>query len=91
MRDHINERTRECIPCLRYTISRMGFDPATPITAALPWDHIQIDTSVKLPLSTDGMQAMLAIVDVCTGFVLLRATVDATAVSIRSGIVEFVY
>ena len=82
MRDHINERTRECVPCLRYTISRMGFDPATPITAALPWDHIQIDTSVKLPISTDGMQAMLAIVDVCTSLVLLRPMPDATAQSI---------
>ena len=82
MRDHINERTRECVPCLRYTISRMGFDPATPITAALPFDHVQIDTSVKLPPSADGMEAMIAIVDVCTGFVLLRPMPDATAASI---------
>jgi hypothetical protein len=82
MRNSINERTRECVPCLRYTVSRMGFDPATPITAALPFDHIQIDTSVKLPPSADGLQAILAIVDVCAGFVLLRPMVDATALSV---------
>jgi hypothetical protein len=72
MRGTIQERIRECIPCLRFNISKRGFDPATPITAALPFDHIQIDHSVGLPKSKDGMTTLLAIVDVCTGFVIFR-------------------
>ena len=73
MRNTIQERIRECIPCLRYNISKRGFDLAIPITAALPFDHIQIDHSTKLPKSTDGMTALMVIVDVCTGFVILRS------------------
>ena len=30
MRNTIQERIRECIPCLRYNISKQGFDPAIP-------------------------------------------------------------
>jgi len=72
MRNTIQERIRECIPCLRYNISKQGFDPAISITAALPFDHIQIDHSTKLSKSTDGMTALMVIVDVCVGFVILR-------------------
>lgn len=37
-----------------------------------PWHHIQVDTSVHLPPSPDGYTALLVIIDVFTGFVLLR-------------------
>ena len=82
MRNTIQERIRECIPCLRFNIAKRGFDPVTPITAALPFDHIQIDHKVGLPKSKDGMTAILAIVDVCTGFVLLRALLNTQAETI---------
>ena len=49
MRNTIQERIRECIPCLRFNIAKRGFDPATPITAAFPFDHIQMDHKVGLP------------------------------------------
>ena len=29
MRNTIQERIRECIPCLRFNIAKRGFDPAT--------------------------------------------------------------
>jgi transposase InsO family protein len=79
MRTTIQERIRECIPCLRFNISKRGFDPATAIIAALPFDHIQIDHAVKLPESADGMTALLAVVDVCTGFVIFRAIPNTQA------------
>jgi hypothetical protein len=82
MRGTIQERIRECIPCLRFNIAKRGFDPATPITAALPYDHIQIDNSVGLPKSQDGMTALLAIVDVCTGFVIFRPLPNTKAETI---------
>jgi hypothetical protein len=79
MRITIQEQIRECIPCMRHTISKRGFDPATPVTAALPFDHIQIDHAIKLPKSKDGLTAILVIVDVCTGFVILRALCNTQA------------
>ena len=82
MRNTIQDRIRECIPCLRFNIAKRGFDPATPITAALPFDHIQIDHKTGLPKSKDGFTAILVIVDVCTGFVLLRAVLNIQAETI---------
>ena len=83
IRRDIQKRVRTCIPCLRTVISKTGFDPATPISAALPWDHIQIDYIIGLPASNpDGYTAILVIVDVCTGFIILRAVKNIQAETI---------
>jgi hypothetical protein len=84
MRNSIQERIRECIPCLRFNIAKRGFDPATAITAACPFDHIQIDSKTGLVKSKDGMTAFLCIVDVCTSYVLLRAIKDTKAKTIAA-------
>jgi transposase InsO family protein len=84
MRGTIQERIRECIPCLRFTIAKRGFDPATAITAGCPFDHVQIDTKVGLTESHDGMTAFLCVVDVCTSFVLLRALPNTQAATIAA-------
>lgn len=84
MRHTIQERIRECIPCLRFTIAKRGFDPATAITAGCPFDHIQLDSAVGLVKSKDGMTAFLCIVDVCTSFVLLRALLNTKAETIAA-------
>ena len=84
MRNTIQERIRECIPCLRFNIAKRGFDPATAITAGCPFDHIQIDSGVGLVKSKDGMTAFICIVDVCTSFVLLRAVKDTKAKTVAA-------
>ena len=84
MRHTIQERIRECIPCLRFTIAKRGFDPATAITAGCPFDHIQLDSAVGLVKSKDGMTAFLCIVDVCTSYVLLRALFNTKAETIAA-------
>lgn len=81
IRRDIQTRIKECIPCLRHVIGKTGFDPATPFSAAFPFDHMQIDI-MKLPKSKHGYVAILVIVDVCTGFILLRPIKDITAESI---------
>ena len=86
MRGTIQERIRECIPCLRFTIAKRGFDPATAITAGCPFDHVQIDTKVGLTESKDGMTAFLCVVDVCTSFVLLRALPNTQAATIAAAL-----
>ena len=47
MRSDIHEVVNDCDPCTRYTVTKAGFYPASFITANLPWDHVQIDTSVQ--------------------------------------------
>jgi hypothetical protein len=79
IRRHIEEALSNCDACIRYVVTKSGFHPLSYITADGPWHHIQIDTSIHLPLSRDGHVAMLAIIDVFTGFVVLRALRDHTA------------
>jgi RNase H-like domain found in reverse transcriptase/Chromo (CHRromatin Organisation MOdifier) domain/Reverse transcriptase (RNA-dependent DNA polymerase)/Integrase zinc binding domain/Integrase core domain len=80
IRPDIQERIRLCIPCLRHVISKVGFDPSTPISAALPWDHVQIDYIVQLvPSDPDGLTAIIVFIDVCSGFVILRAALNSQA------------
>lgn len=74
MRQSIQEELSSCDPCARFTVVKSGFNPASFITSGGPWDHIQIDTSVHLPPSPgpNSKTAMLVVIDVFTGFVLLR-------------------
>lgn len=72
MRQDIEDAIRDCDPCARYVVVKAGYHPLTPIMAYGPWDHVQLDTSVHLPESPNGYTAMLVIIDVFTGFVILR-------------------
>ena len=47
-----------------------------------PGEHYQIDTSVHLPESPDGFTALLVLIDVFSGFVILRSVKDTTAETI---------
>jgi hypothetical protein len=79
MRDDIQSCIASCDACTRYTVTKAGFHPAKFITAKLPFDHIQIDTSVHMPPSDDGMTALLVIICVFTGFIFLRPLKSNTA------------
>ena len=72
MRKDIQEVISNFDLCTRFTVTKSGFNPAQFIISDGPWVHIQIDTSVHLPASLDGYTALLVIIDVFTGFVLLR-------------------
>jgi len=79
IRTHIAEALSSCDACIRFVVTKSGFHPLSFITADGPWHHIQVDTSIHLPTSRDGHVAMLAIIDVFTGFVVLRPLRDHTA------------
>lgn len=68
-----------CDSCTRYTVTKAGYNPASYITAPGPWHHIQVDTSVHLPASKDGYTALLVVIDVFTGFVVLRPVRSTSA------------
>jgi transposase InsO family protein len=79
MRLDISEQLANCDSCSRFVVTKAGFNPANSIIANGPWDHIQIDTSVHLPPSVDGFKALLVIIDVFTGFVILRPIITNSA------------
>ena len=67
------ERVRSCLVCAMHQIAREGFHPSTSIDAALPGEHFVMDLLTPLPLSKDGFNTCLVIVDVATRLCLLRA------------------
>ena len=79
MRTQIQEAIANCDACARFTVVKRGYNPSSFITSSGPWEHIQLDTSVHLPESPDGHRALLVIIDVFTGFVILRAVRSTSA------------
>ena len=73
MRNDIAKHIGQCQECQRFNIVNEGYYPLQSIEANQPWDHIQIDLIGPVPESTNGFQWILTIVDVMTGFTLLRA------------------
>jgi hypothetical protein len=87
MRSDIASVIADCDPCTRYVVGKAGYNPASFITACGPWDHIQIDSSVHLP-GNNGYTVLLVIIDVFTGFVILRALSTNTATNIAQVLLE---
>lgn len=79
MRKTITEVVQDCHQCNVHTVTKTGYNPLGFIHARGPWEHVQVDTSVHLPPSPDGMTTLLVVVDVFTGFVILRACKSSTA------------
>ena len=79
IRKQIETELKNCDACTRFVVVKQGFHPAQFIIANGPWDHIQIDTSTHMPKSPEGHTALLVVIDVFTGFVILRAVINTTA------------
>ena len=73
MRMDIEAEVKACDACVRFVVGKQGFHPMRPILSSVPWDHVQMDTSTNLPPSVDGCTVLLVLIDVFTGFVILRA------------------
>ena len=78
LRSDISDEIHSCVDCLRFSAYTFGFEPARSITASLPGDHYQIDLA-QLPPSIDDYNYILILVDVFTGFVMLRTLKEKTA------------
>lgn len=79
MREDIQSIISDCDACNRFVVVKAGYNPAQFIHASGPWEHIQLDTSVHLPQSPDGYTALLVIIDVFTGYVILKPVHTTTA------------
>jgi hypothetical protein len=83
IRKDIQNVISNCDACNRFVVVKAGYHPAQYIHATGPWNHIQVDSSVHLPVSPDGYTVLLVVIDVFTGFVILRPlkTNDAASVA----------
>ena len=72
MRKDLIVAVQSCIDCLRFNIVQEGFHPLQSIEANKPWDHIQIDLIGPLPISTEGYEYILTVVDILTSYTVLR-------------------
>ena len=79
MRSDIATELANCDACARFTVVKSGYNPGEYIMAKGPWDHVQIDCCVHLPVTPGGFTAMLVIVDHFTGFALLRSMTTTSA------------
>ena len=79
MRETITSQIQKCEDCLHFTVTKTGYNPSGFIHATGPWDHIQVDTSVHMPPSPGGKTTLLVVIDVFTGFSILRACASSTA------------
>lgn len=87
MRDDIASEIRDCRDCQRYNIIHCGYHPARSITATLPGDHYQIDLA-SMPTSMEGHKFILVLVDVFTGFVMLKPIIDKEASTVARAVWE---
>jgi transposase InsO family protein len=78
MRADMSKEIASCNDCAKYNTTVHGFRPAQSITALLPGDHYQIDLA-QFKKSTNGCMFCLVLVDVFSGFVMLRALKDKSA------------
>ncbi len=74
VRKDIAKYLQNCQECLRHNVSKEGYHPAKSITAKEQWDHLQMDLIGPVPTSKDGYNYILTVVDVFTGFVVLKPT-----------------
>lgn len=71
MKRQIRDHCEACLPCLRYNIGKSGFRPLRPNNISDVMDTVAIDLA-ELPTSAQGYNYILVMVDLATGFTILR-------------------
>ena len=90
MRRDIDDELSACDACIRFVVVKAGYHPAESISALLPGDHWQMDCSTHMPESPDGYTAILHIIDVCTGFTILRPMKNITGEAIAKELLDII-
>ncbi len=85
--DDIAKVVHDCTDCMRYTVVKRGYHPLRSVTSKYPGDHYMIDI-MTLPESTDGLTELLVIIDVFTGFVVLKPLLNHDPATIARSLFE---
>ena len=87
MRRDIKDIIAKCDDCRRFNYVTHGFHPSRSVVASMPGDHYQMDLA-EFPKSIDGKKYCLIVVDVFTGFLMLRALKDQKARTVAAALWE---
>ncbi|KAH6567270.1 hypothetical protein BASA62_006199 [Batrachochytrium salamandrivorans] len=82
MRTDIESQLKSCPACRRWTITKVGYHPLTPITSEHPMDVIAMDTAKSFPTSPRGNNVLLVCICVFTRFIFLRPLQDNSALAV---------
>src|SRR5882672_7827769 len=91
MIDEAIEICRSCIQCLHYNITRKCYYPLTTISASNPFDHIVIDLAGPFTTSTDKQHWLLVMIDIHSGFVLLRTLTDKSSAEVAQSLLKIFF
>ena len=70
---------------MRFNVAKRGYHPAESVQSPLPFDHVAIDlTASDLPTSASCNNYLLVLLDICTGFVVIRALPDKEQAALRN-------
>jgi hypothetical protein len=72
MLHHIRIAVSSCHQCQQWSIVKRGYQPLRSPNAWWPFDIVQFDLATSVPTSSQGNTVLLILVDVLTGFTLLR-------------------
>ncbi|KAH6579289.1 hypothetical protein BASA61_010340 [Batrachochytrium salamandrivorans] len=86
MRTDIESQLKSCPACRRWTITKVGYHPLTPITSEHPMDVIAMDTAKSFPTSPRGNNVLLIAICVFTRFIFLRPLQDNSALAVSSAL-----
>ncbi len=73
MRVELQNKVDKCHSCQVFNVERQDFHPAKSIVAKEPWDHVQVDLIGPLPKADSGATYILNVVDLCTGYSVLKS------------------
>ena len=83
----IRDRIASCPACRVVETHTIGFHPARTINAPLPGDHYQIDLA-EMPRSDEGHVYLFVLVDVFSGFVMLKPLMNKKTTTIARALLE---
>lgn len=84
---HLQTYTASCHICQQWTIVKRGHHPIRSPQAWWPFDIVQYDLAVSFPKSSSGNTVLLVVIDVLSGFVLLRPLKDKTSTTIARALI----
>ena len=82
MRTDIDAELQDCRGCLLQVVKAGGWEPARSVRSMRPCDHWQMDLKVMKNPTKDGYKYLLVIVDVFSGYVIVRPLKLGDAASI---------
>ena len=88
MQRDVSAYTDKCDTCLRWNVAKKLYNGLRSIHASLPFDHLQVDLITSFPKTGSGNQYILVVVDIFTGYVILRSLKDKSAKSISDSLWE---